>query len=76
MRSKRVFRPERFSAVFTGERDSIDVGFHVLANYGLGLVPLGSFTTNSTDRGPVSSELNILQDHLFGHFSGGVVRNH
>ena len=50
------------------------MSFHVLVDDELGMVPLGSFTTNITDRGPVSSELDILQDHLFGHFSGGVVQ--
>ena len=76
VRSKRVSRPERFSTVFTGEGDSFNMGFHVLVDDVLGLAPLGSFTTNSTDSGPVSSELDILQDHLFCHFSGGIVRIH
>ena len=72
--SKSVFRPERFSTVFAGERDSVHMSFHMLDHYSSGLSPLGSFTTNSADRGPVSTELDILLDHLLGHFCGGIVR--
>ena len=49
------------------------MGFHVLVDYFFGPFPLGNFTTNSTNRGAISPELDILQDLLFGHFSGRII---